>query len=167
MTLDEFWTLIEQTKDASADIDERTEVLRAKLSRLSTEDVAAFDRRFTETLDRAYSHDLWGAAYIIQGGCSDDAFWDFRSVLISMGKDAFERAIRDPDSLASLSAEDLDELYAEGFQYVAGSIYEERTGVLLERSHPHPPKPVGEKRSDDPDELRKRWPKLFAKHWEE
>ena len=167
MTLDEFWTLIDRTNRSAADIDDRIEDLREILSRRSTEDVVAFDRRFTETLDRAYSYDLWGAAYVIQGGCSDDGFWDFRSALISMGKDVFERALADPDSLESLSEEAIDELYAEGFQYVAGGIYEDRTGSLLERAQPHPLKPTGKKHEDDSGELRRRWPKLFAKHWEE
>lgn len=32
-----------------------------------------------------YRRDLWAAAYIIGGGCSDDSFIDFRAGLIAQG----------------------------------------------------------------------------------
>jgi len=63
----------------------------------------SFHRHFDEREDRAYTWELWAAAYIVGGGCSDDAFSDFRATLISMGRQTFERVIADPQSLPSLS----------------------------------------------------------------
>jgi hypothetical protein len=36
---------------------------------------------------------------LINGGMSDDGFTDFRYWLISRGRDVYERALADPDSL--------------------------------------------------------------------
>ncbi|MFD6293827.1 DUF4240 domain-containing protein [Streptomyces sp. NPDC060235] len=40
------------------------------------------------------------AAYLIGGGCSNDSFMDFRAGLIALGRDWYEKATADPDSLA-------------------------------------------------------------------
>src|SRR5271169_5861141 len=73
---------------------------KQKQGLLRKDDAREFAVLFDSMMDRAYSYGLWGAAYVIHGGCGDDAFTDFRASLISRGKEAFERAIRDPDSLA-------------------------------------------------------------------
>jgi hypothetical protein len=64
--------------------------------------VRSFNAHFDDCEDRAYSYELWAAAYIIGHGCSDDSFSDFRSTLISMGRETFERALEDPESLADM-----------------------------------------------------------------
>jgi Protein of unknown function (DUF4240) len=43
---------------------------------------------------------LWGAAYLINGGCSDDGFDYFRGWLLSQGHATWQAALADPDSLA-------------------------------------------------------------------
>ncbi|OSP39974.1 hypothetical protein B7767_28795 [Streptomyces sp. 13-12-16] len=45
---------------------------------------------------------LWAAAYVINGGCSDDGFDYFRGWLIAQGRETFERVVADPDALAEL-----------------------------------------------------------------
>jgi hypothetical protein len=47
-----------------------------------------------------YRYDLWAAAYLIGGGCSDDGFIDFRAGLIAQGCDWYQKAAASPDSLA-------------------------------------------------------------------
>ena len=76
----------------------------------------------------AYTWDLWGAAYLINGGCSDDGFAYFRSWLISRGRAAYEEAVRDPDSLADLVDPDRDDYEFEDLWGLALVVYEERTG---------------------------------------
>ncbi len=51
-------------------------------------------------LHEAYREELWGAAYLINWGCSDDGFHDFCLGLIERGRRVFEGAVADPDSLA-------------------------------------------------------------------
>lgn len=45
-----------------------------------------------------YRYDLWAAAYLIGGGCSDDSFTDFRAGLIGQGCDWYEQATTSSDS---------------------------------------------------------------------
>ncbi|MFC9245678.1 DUF4240 domain-containing protein [Streptomyces sp. NPDC057136] len=45
---------------------------------------------------------LWAAAYVINGGCSDDGFDYFRGWLIAQGREVFERTAADPDALAEV-----------------------------------------------------------------
>jgi len=52
---------------------------------------------------RADTWDMWGAAYLLCDSlCSGDGFWYFQVWLIGLGRDAFQRAVANPDNLASL-----------------------------------------------------------------
>jgi hypothetical protein len=51
----------------------------------------------------AYTRSLWGAAYVMHGGCSDDSFSDFRATLISHGRTIYDAALADTESLADLN----------------------------------------------------------------
>lgn len=42
---------------------------------------------------------MWAAAFLINGGCSDDAFVDFKYWLLSLGEKAFFNSIKNPDTL--------------------------------------------------------------------
>jgi len=132
MSHDDFWNLIETVHEAApADMDAKCEELTRQLKKYTPEDVAEFDRLFREHMVEAYHWDLWGAAYIIGGGCSDDGFMDFRATLISLGRNTFEQALADPETLAELDIEDADDFFFEGFQYIASQVYEEITGKTL------------------------------------
>jgi hypothetical protein len=50
--------------------------------------------------DESYRWDLWGAAYQINRGCSDDSFDYFRGWLMAQGQTVWESAVADPDTLA-------------------------------------------------------------------
>lgn len=96
-----FWALIEETRRAAGkDTGTQTELLRDRLSKLPPREILAFER-WRKALDRRlYTWSVWGAAYVIEDGCSDDCFHDFRAYVISLGEDAFRRATTNPDSLA-------------------------------------------------------------------
>src|SRR5262245_38625607 len=104
MHADDFWRIIDRVHASNPDdMDARCEALRAELEQLSDFDLKSFIEHFDGADARAYDWKLWGAAYLIQGGCSDDAFSDFRATLISMGRNFYERALADPDSLADVN----------------------------------------------------------------
>jgi Protein of unknown function (DUF4240) len=96
-----FWRLVADTRaDADNDTGRQSELLEARLRRLPAHQIAAFER-IRHALDRrAYTWEVWGAAYVIEDGCSDDCFRDFRAYLISLGERPYETALRDPDALA-------------------------------------------------------------------
>ncbi|MXQ06750.1 DUF4240 domain-containing protein [Alphaproteobacteria bacterium GH1-50] len=139
---DRFWSIIDATVDD--DEDRQIEALTEVLEKLSIEQLVAYDRDFHAASSAAYRWDLWGAAYIINGGCSDDGFMDFRSWLIAQGRAVYEAALASPESLADHIQSD----YAmfEEFAYVHLEIYEEKTGDLFPSDDlSHPSEPVGVK----------------------
>ena len=143
-------------------MDRKCELLDAELRRLPLEEVRSFHAHFDECKDRAYSWELWAAAYIIGGGCSDDAFSDFRSTLISMGRQTFEQALADPQSLADMDY-DAEIAHYEGYQYVPTTVEEDLGGgQLFPRSRPAPAEPSGQPWMEH--EVGELYPKLAAKY---
>src|SRR4051812_27947969 len=99
-----FWQLIADTRSAADnDTGRQSELLKVRLRQLSPQARAEFARIRRRLDRRAYTWRLWGAAQMIEDGCSDDCFRDFRAYLISLGRDPYERALADPDSLASVA----------------------------------------------------------------
>lgn len=127
-----FWRLIELSRKGSeGDPYVQLENLRQRLSKLSEDELRSFDRIFWELMDESYRADLWGAAYIIKGGCSDDSFDYFRGWLIMQGEKPFTEALSDPDGLAPRARRDRElgsEFEFEDILGVAGAIFEARTG---------------------------------------
>jgi hypothetical protein len=101
---------------------------------------------------------MWGAPYVIHGGCSDDTFNDFRSSLISRGRACFERAIADPDSLSD-EAFDETAWFHEGYQYAVTAGVKAVGGLRPGRQHPD--RPSGEDWVED--DLRELFPRLSIK----
>jgi hypothetical protein len=90
-----FWTLIERARaDADHDTERQSELLEERLSKLPPAQIVRFQQIRRQMDERAYSRDIWGAAYVIDDGCSDDCFRDFRAYLISLGPRAFAGALR-------------------------------------------------------------------------
>src|SRR4051794_21921445 len=101
MTKDQFWQIIQRSLDGSGgDLDEQADLLSGELRKMPPDEIASFDQYIDECRRESYSRDLWGAAYIIAGGCSDDGFEYFRRWLISRGQEWFEKAMKNPDDLA-------------------------------------------------------------------
>src|SRR5438270_4464 len=95
MTDAKFWSLINTSRARARGSRKRQEQILRRLQRdLSVDDLAEFSVRFDNLIRKAYHQDLWAAAFIIQRGCSDDGFWDFRSWLVSRGKKVYDAAHR-------------------------------------------------------------------------
>jgi hypothetical protein len=101
---------------------------------------------------------------VINGGCSDDCFDYFRAYLISHGREVFEAAIADPDSLASVELD--DEESWEDWMSPSMYVVEARTGdyayVAPERHPRRPEEPTGQ--AWDEDDLDERFPRLTEKY---
>ena len=77
--------------------------------------------------DAAYKYGLWTAAGIMmEAGCSDDSFSDFRMWLIAQGKEVYLNALKDPDSLSGVT------LYGycsfEALGYISSQVYSAMKG---------------------------------------
>lgn len=153
MTEDEFWNLVDDVNTRSGGRpDAKETLLRERLDALDAPAVAAFSNHMDAMMGRAYAWNVWAAAYIIHGGCSDDGFMDFRSCLIFLGRQVFEGACAAPDSLAALDDAALEETQHEGLLYVAGDVHEAKTGSHPERSAQLPADPSGEAWDEDDEE---------------
>jgi Protein of unknown function (DUF4240) len=119
-----FWQLIGDTR-AAADNDtgRQSELLEERLSQLPPSEIVEFQRIRHRLDEQAYTWDLWGSAYVIEDGCSDDCFRDFRAYLISLGREPYEAALRDPDLLAPV-VQDAEEGDWENADSVAPDAYE-------------------------------------------
>ena len=157
-----FWAIIDRT--TGEDFDAQIEALRSGLAALSDQDLVDFIHLFNGQQNALYSWRLWAAAYVINGGCSDDGFIDFRSWLISRGRAVTEAAFRDPDSLAALNLE-MDTATFEDFAYVMLDVFRERAGG----DYPELPGEGQRSEPDDPDwgfdfedepQIRARLPRL-------
>jgi hypothetical protein len=127
----EFWEIVDSTRQAAGgDPEDHAELLVDRLLRLDPERVLDFARHFESRYNRAYRWDLWGAAVVLLGGASDDAFDYFRCWLIGQGREVFEGALHDPDSLAESLEEFDEEVDGDGEElgYAADEAYEELTG---------------------------------------
>jgi hypothetical protein len=123
-----FWGLIESARaDADNDTERQSELLEERLSKLPPRQIVRFQQIRRQMDERAYSWDIWGAAYVIDDGCSDDCFRDFRAYLISLGPRAFAAALRDPDSLAPI-VQDAEEGDWENADDVAPDAYQSASG---------------------------------------
>ena len=161
MDVDRFWELNAGLAPESAE-----EQLRDRLSALEPAEIASYQEHFDRALASAYQSNLWAAAYIIEGGCSDDGFMDFRDGLISRGRSVFEAAIADPDSLADV-ADDTEAGFIsnESFGYVAREVYESKTDQDMPNNDVvHPSHPSGEAWDFDDGQLcEQKLPALWAK----
>ncbi len=172
MDADRFWALIGESRSGfepglnEGNMDKQLERLQELLGELSPQEIAEFQHEFDERMNQAYRWDLWAAAYIIEGGCSDDGFTDFRSWLISMGREVYEAALQDPESLIDVAdADGVEATSFEGFHYVAGQAYEAMTGQEMpDTGQASAQEPAGDQWSEDGDDLARRLPRLWAKY---
>lgn len=104
MTHDKFWKIIETAcRSDPSSAEEWDERLMYELAQLPADEIISWNHIFDQLAAHAYRTDLWAAAYLINGGASDDGFYYFRCWLIGMGKEIYEAAILNPDSLAHVA----------------------------------------------------------------
>ncbi|MGV4985039.1 DUF4240 domain-containing protein [Streptomyces sp. NPDC001709] len=163
----EFWELIDATREAAeGDPEEQADVLVDRLLQLDPDLVLDFARHFEARYNRAYRWDLWGAASVLLDGASDDAFDFFRCWLIGQGREVYEGALHDPDSLAELLGEFDEEIDGDGEElgYAADEAYEQLTGTVAPDLGiaPAPAEPEGTPVDFENDRaLAERFPQLW------
>jgi Protein of unknown function (DUF4240) len=158
--LDEFWALIDRSRDAQID---QEEALTMLLHGRTSDELQQFHRFFDEQMARAYRWDVWGAGYVLNGGMGDDSFADFCCWLIGRGRDTFEQVLADPDSLADVPGAEPEKTEAEGLWGAAMEAHEDTHGTelpLAEASPKWPAEPAGEEWEDD--DLDDLFPRLTA-----
>ncbi|WP_344470592.1 DUF4240 domain-containing protein [Nonomuraea monospora] len=167
-----YWQLVEQARAGAGDAWQVAARLTDLLSALPPAEIIAAQQAFWALMAASYRAPLWGAAYLANGGCSDDGFEYFRGWLIAQGREAFDRALADPDTLADLPAvqetADRADLDCEEMLATAHDAYRRATGEELPPgsytiSYPGLD-PDWSFDFDEGDELDRRLPRLAARY---
>jgi len=98
-TREDFWKLIADANDAVNDLFIE-EYLIGKLVQMTNRDITRFEEILGELMFESYRWDWWAAAEVMNGGCDDDSFEEFRAWVISQGQGVYQMALRNPDDLA-------------------------------------------------------------------
>lgn len=185
MDITEFWSLIEsahaQAVDAEDDDGKAVAVkLIGALADTSELDIFEYEQHFEHLHAALCRWDVWAAATLVNRGCSDDAFMDFRAGLITQGRTWYERILQDPDELAEhpevravADGRRSFALFQELVNYVAAHAYQELSGEEAEmsafyeaydaftgRSGPEPENMGEELDFEDPAQMRAKLPRL-------
>ncbi len=162
MKLDDFWKIIDGIEPSSFDMEAKCVQLKKALQPLSPQDLRDFVDHYFALKNRAYCWPLWDAAIIMHGGCGDDSFMDFRSSLITFGKEVYQQALKNPDSLAKLSQPVPTD---EDIFGVIHDAIEQKLGADYRPSSVEPDSPTGTSLEDDDESdyetlVDKRYPQL-------
>ena len=162
METEKFWKIIETTKSKSlGDYEQQQSELEKELLKLTANEVLEFDNKFRTLRGEIYNWNFWAAAYIINGGCSDDCFSDFRGWLIGQGKSIFNNAIQNIETLSELK--ETNDGDWEGLSYISTNVYEKKTGNDMPQGIQENFEITGEEWKEDENDLKNRFPKLYMK----
>ncbi len=169
-----YWTIIEKSFLSSSDYNAQRTKLLKELTQLNPKEIIGFDLRTTKLLKDSYTSEMWCAAYIMKGGCSDDAFEYFRCWLISKGKDIYYKASKNPDALSDIEKKLFFDYELEPFLYMPNEafmlktgkeIYDYRDMETFLKMEGYYPQIEFDWQEDNPNSMKKICPKLFQKHW--
>jgi hypothetical protein len=126
-----YWAIIDSSLHETTNQEDQELYLVSAIEKLTPQEMIGFRLRTDKLLFDSYNPELWCAAYIVSGGCSDGGFEYFRCWLISQGKAVFYRVKSNPDSLINEMIEGKESYEFEGFWYVAMNAFKNRTGEDL------------------------------------
>jgi hypothetical protein len=161
------WQIVDRARAAAGagtGTDAVADALATSLAALPPDEIADADTEIRSLLAESYRWDLWGAAYLLCDGCSDDGFDYFRGWLLLQGRAVWDAALADPDSLAGVTVASGDHPEHEELWYLAAQAYEQATGTPLDiEAAPFPEFGDEEWDFDDDDEMAHRYPNLWAR----
>lgn len=125
MNKDQFWKIIDTVNASATHADEESRLCRVEEALLgySLEDIMDWYLIMEEYRNAAYRNDLWAVSAALDARYLDEGFSDFRSWLISRGKEVYMNAMQDPDSLAMVPR-DGEDIKFKRFGFAAYYAYE-------------------------------------------
>jgi len=127
MEEDLFWAIVRKSLKYKGNQTQQERYLIKILRKLTPTQIIGFRLRTDKLLYDSYTSEMWCAAYIMNGGCSDDWFEYFRNWVISRGKRVFYKVLNNPDSLVALVEKGREDYEFEGFWYVALAAFARKT----------------------------------------
>ncbi len=128
-----FWKVIDEV-NRKADRRDQEAVLKAtgqKLMEFSARDIVLWHQIKREYMNLADKNDLWEVYAEINRGGSDDEFMDFRSWLISQGKEIYMQVLEEPDLLKGMELLGVNTSF-ESYGYIAVDAYAQKKAVETE-----------------------------------
>lgn len=177
MEEDDYWKIVEKTyKQGKGDERQQAGEIVRKLRYMTPPEIMAFQKRTFSLANFAHTSNLWAAAYVINGGCSDDAFTDFKHWVISLGKSGFYDSIKTPDCLVKYLSKkasyvNYGNIACSSIEFAAIMAYEYRTGLSIYKvlDYSNVPDLNGDFELDwdenNIESKREIFPKLFKKYW--
>jgi hypothetical protein len=173
-----FWNVIDTARASAGQDTPFHQALEDHLAAYAQQEILGYQQRFDEAHRALNRWDVWAAAYLIGGGCSDDSFIDFRAGLIAQGRGWYGKAAASPDTLAGHPAVASalhrpwdSALFYEEVNYAASRAFDRVSGVEHafydawgSGAHgDHSPADMGEEFDfDDDQQMRQRLPRLSA-----
>lgn len=167
MSTDAFWALVDRARSEASNAADVGEVAARFADVLAEQDpafIANVAHELRTAMAAGYGWPLWGAAYLIRGGCSDDGFDYFLAWLVGQGRETFQAAFADPDSLADLPDEVLEDSGDDEEMLNAPWVAYRRAADADLPLQPVPRPDLGEGWDfDDPAEMSARYPRLWER----
>lgn len=133
MDAEEFWKVIDEVNRKTDQRDQEA-VLKAtgqKLMELPARDIVLWHQIKREYMNLADKKELWKVCAEMNGHTSDDEFMDFRSWLISQGKETYMQVLEEPDSLKRMNLSGVNTSF-ESYLYIAVDVYAQKKAVETE-----------------------------------
>ena len=168
-----YWALVSFSIQNSNNQDAQEIFLIKELEKLSPKDIIGFRLRTDQLLYDTYTSEIWCAGYLMNGGCSDDACEYFRLWIISRGKEVYNKAKDNADSLANELIE--GEVYYEFESFWSAGIeaFRNKTGKELydyiaddlKTKKVNYPQFEFNWSDEKPETMKALCPNLFSKMW--
>ena len=127
-----FWELISRSRSEGPTTPEQLAVLGELLRTFKAADIKRFGSLYARNMRKLYHWNVWALAYAARGGCSDDAFEEFRAWLILQGDPTLlDLALKDP-ARAALHVPPDPELPDGAWVWMIEEAHLQRAGTPLE-----------------------------------
>jgi hypothetical protein len=168
-----FWNIVDLSFENTKNQDDQERFLVKEIEKLTPKQMIGFRLRTDKLLYDTYNSEMWCAGYIMNGGCSDDGFEYFRNWIISLGKEKYQKAKENPDSLIYEYNTSTEFYEFEGFWYVALTAFNNKTGKDLydfiaddfKFNEGNYPRFEFTWKEEEPETMKAICPKLFDKMW--
>jgi hypothetical protein len=165
MDEEQFWSIIQTAKDnCNGDYEQQQKELANELRKLPADAIILFGNRFRYFRGQANTWELWGAIYIIHGGCGDDSFNDFREWVIGQGKAFYYKTINDPETLVDMETSEIEDIEWEGLGYIPATVFQNLTRQEMPSPYQERLDTTGNEWAEGGEDLKKMFPRLAAKY---
>ncbi|MFK7947390.1 MAG: DUF4240 domain-containing protein [Saprospiraceae bacterium] len=91
------WMLVKHSQEMNNNAYQQSQLLIDLLSEWSITNIYKFENIYWKLMKDSYETDLWAAAFVVNDGCTQEEFLNFRSWLLLQGQATFRKTVQDPE----------------------------------------------------------------------